>query len=158
MERRDGFNMKQLVYINILLPLLILGQGKVYVDESFDPTTLHDWGNSKARIEQIKSLKDYYESLGEETDSVKVEDFSEFVFRVQLASTKNHEEAQAIEEAAVLAFENEVIMQFDSPYYKIRLGKMSNREDAQSLQNRAIQNGYRRAWIIRTENTPALEN
>jgi hypothetical protein len=158
MEKRDGFYMKQLVYINFLLPLLILGQGKAYMDESFDPTTLHDWGNSKVRIEQIKSLKDYYESLGEETDSVKVEDFSEFVFRVQLASTKDHEVAQAIEEAAVLAFDDEVIMQFDSPYYKIRLGKMSNREDAQSLQNIAIQNGYRRAWIIRTANTPALEN
>jgi hypothetical protein len=48
-------------------------------------------------------------------------------------------------------------MQFDSPYYKIRVGKMNNREDAQGLQQFAIRNGYRRAWVIRTENTPELE-
>ncbi|NQV15258.1 SPOR domain-containing protein [bacterium] len=66
--------------------------------------------------------------------------------------------AIALEERAVETFEDEIIIQFDSPYYKIRVGKMKNREDAQNLQQFAINNGYRRAWVIRTENTPSSEN
>jgi len=149
--------MKLLVYISLVIPLLIVGQSKVKLDESFDPTTLHDWPNSKARIEQIKSLKAYYTSVGDDIDTVEISEYSSFVFRVQLGSTNDYDEAIALETRAVQTFKDEIIMQFDSPYYKIRVGKMNNREDAQSLQQFAIQNGYRRAWVIRTENTPELE-
>ncbi|MCF7825108.1 MAG: SPOR domain-containing protein [Candidatus Marinimicrobia bacterium] len=150
--------MKLLVYISLLLPLVIHGQDKVKLDESFDPTTLHDWPGSKARIEQIKSLKAYYASIGDEIDSVQITEYSSFVFRVQLGSTSDYDEAIALEAQAAQTFEEEVMVQFDSPYYKIRVGTMNNREDAQNLQQFAIENGYRRAWVIRTENTPELEN
>ena len=150
--------MKLLVYISLLVPLLILGQGKGKLDESFDPTTLHDWPSSKARIEQIKSLRAYYTSMGDEMDTVEIAEYSSFVFRVQLGSTNDYDEAIALETRAAQTFEDEIIMQFDSPYYKIRVGKLNNREDAQNLQQFAIRNGYRRAWVIRTENTPELEN
>ncbi|MCF7905561.1 MAG: SPOR domain-containing protein, partial [Candidatus Marinimicrobia bacterium] len=53
------------------------------------------------------------------------------------------------------AFEEEVIVHFDSHFYKIRVGKMNSREDAQNLQQRAIETGYRRSWVIRTVNAPA---
>ncbi len=149
--------MKLLVYISLIIPLLIVGQSKVKLDESFDPTTLHDWPSSKARIEQIKSLKAYYTSVGDDIDTVEISEYSSFVFRVQLGSTNDYDEAIALETRAAQTFEDEIIMQFDSPYYKIRVGKMNNREDAQSLQQFAIQNGYRRAWVIRTENIPELE-
>ncbi|NQV41904.1 MAG: SPOR domain-containing protein [Candidatus Marinimicrobia bacterium] len=150
--------MKLLVYISLALPLLILGQNKVKLDESFDPTTLHDWPGSTARIEQIKSLKTYYSNLGDDLDTVEVTEYSSFVFRVQLGSTNNYDEAIALETRAASTFEDEIMIQFDSPYYKIRVGKLNNREDAQSLQQFAFQNGFRRAWVIRTENTPELEN
>jgi len=150
--------MKLLVYISLLLPLVILGQEKVKLDESFDPTTLHDWPGSKARIEQIKSLKAYYATVGNDIDSVQITEYSNFVFRVQLGSTNDYDEAIALESQAAQTFEEEVMIQFDSPYYKIRVGKMNNREDAQNLQQFAIEHGYRRAWVIRTENTPELEN
>jgi len=149
--------MKLLVYISLVIPLLIVGQSKVKLDESFDPTTLQDWPSSKARIEQIKSLKAYYASVGDDIDTVEISEYSSFVFRVQLGSTNDYDEAIALETRAAQTFEDEIIMQFDSPYYKIRVGKMNNREDAQSLQQFAIQNGYRRAWVIRTENIPELE-
>jgi hypothetical protein len=149
--------MKLLVYISLVLPLLIMGQNKVDLDESFDPTTLHDWPSSKARIEQIKSLKTYYSNLGDDLDTVEVLEYSNFVFRVQLGSTNNYDEAIAIETRAASTFEEEIIIQFDSPYYKIRVGKLNNREDAQNLQQYAFENGFRRAWVIRTENTPELE-
>lgn len=150
--------MKLLVYISLLVPLLLAGQGKARLDESFDPTTLNDWPGSKARIEQIKSLKAHYASLGDDVDTLEVEEYSAFVFRVQLGSTSDYDEAIAIETRAASTFEEEIIMQFDSPYYKIRVGKMNNREDAQQLQQIAMSNGFRRAWVIRTENTPELKN
>jgi len=150
--------MKLLVFTSLLLPLLILGQNKVKLDESFDPTTLDDWPSSKGRIEQIKTLKAYYAAIEDEVDTVEVEEYSDFVFRVQLGSTSDYDEAIAFEERAAQIFEEELLIQFDSPYYKIRIGKMANREDAQNLQQFAIQNGYRRAWVIRTENTSVTEN
>ncbi len=149
--------MKLLVYISILVPLLLLGQNQAKLDESFDPTTLSDWPSSKARIEQIKSLKEYFTGLGEVSDSVNVVEYSDHVFRVQLASTRDYDQAMAIEERAGRSFKEDVLIQFDSPYYKIRVGKMNSREEAQQLQQIAIQNGYRRAWVIRTENTMAQE-
>jgi hypothetical protein len=150
--------MKLLVYISLLLPLVIHGQDRLNLDESFDPTTLSDWPGSKARIEQIKSLKAYYSTLGNEIDSVRITEYSSFVFRVQLGSTSDYDEAIALEARAAHTFSEEVMIQFDSPYYKIRVGKMNNREDAQNLQQFAIQNGYRRAWVIRTENAAEIEN
>ncbi len=150
--------MKLLVYFSLVLPLIMLGQEKVKLDESFDPTTLHDWPSSKARIEQIKSLRSHYANMGDNMDTVEVTEYSSFVFRVQLGSTNDYDDAIALETRAAATFEEEIMMQFDSPYYKIRVGKMNNREDAQSLQQFAFQNGFRRAWVIRTENTPELEN
>ncbi len=149
--------MKLLVYINLLLPILLLGQNKVKLDESFDPTTLQDWPDSKARIEQIKSLSEYYASVGGDIDTLEVPEYSSFVFRVQLGSTNDYDAAIALESRAAETFDEEIMIQFDSPYYKIRVGKMKSREEAQKLQQFAFQNGYRRAWVIRTENTPELK-
>ena len=150
--------MKLLVYISLVIPLFIMGQDKVKLDESFDPTTLNDWPGSKARIEQIKSLKAYYSSRDGDIDTVEVVEYSKFVFRVQLGSSNNYDAAIALETRAALIFEDEIMIQFDSPYYKIRVGQLNNREDAQSLQQFAFDNGFRRAWVIRTENTADLEN
>lgn len=150
--------MRSWVYISLLMPLLLLGQKSVTLDESFDPTSLNDWYQSGARIETIMSLSDHLEHLGEPTDSSNIVEYSDFVFRVQLGSTSDYDAAIGLEQRANQTFMEEVMIQFDSPYYKIRVGKMNNREDAQSLQQYAIQNGYRRAWVIRTENTPLKEN
>ena len=150
--------MKLLAYISLLLPLLIMGQQNIKLDESFDPTTLNDWPDSRVRVEQIKSLKAYYAGVGSQIDTLEIVEHSDFVFRVQLGSTIDYERAIMIEERAAETFDDEIVLQFDSPYYKIRVGKMNNREDAQNLQQFAIQNGYRRAWVIRTENTLAKEN
>ncbi len=149
--------MKLSVYISLVFPLFIWGQNTVKLDESFDPTTLNDWSNSRAQIEQIKSLKSYYADLGTQVDTVELKEYASFVFRVQLGSTNDYDAAILLEERASKTFDEEMVVQFDSPYYKIRVGRMNNREDAQRLQQFAIQNGYRRAWIIRTENTPEKE-
>ncbi len=149
--------MKLLVYISLLFPLCIWGQNRVRLDESFDPTSLNDWSNSRAQIEQIKSLKTYYAELGTQIDTVDLIEYASFVFRVQLGSTDDYDAAIEFEERASKTFDEEIVVQFDSPYYKIRVGKMNNREDAQRLQEIAMENGFRRAWVIRTEYTPEKE-
>jgi len=146
--------MKLLVCISCILPLMLFGQSKVRLDESFDPTSLNDWPGTRERIEQIRSLKVHYASLGDDAATGEPEEYSAFVFRVQLASTSDYDEAIAIETRAASTFDEDIILHFDSPYYKIRVGKMNNREDAQALQQIAMENGFRRAWVIRTENAP----
>ena len=150
--------MKQLVFISFLLPLLLLGQRSVRLDESFDPTSLNDWPDSKARVERIKSLQQHFAGLGDVVDSVGIVEYADYVFRVQLGSTADYEAAIVMEERATTTFEEEIVVQFGSPYYRVRVGKFNNREDAQKLQQVAIKNGYRRSWVIRTENTPAIIN
>lgn len=150
--------MKQLVSISILLPLILWGQENRKLDESFDPTNLSDWPSSKHRTEQIKSLKEHFASIGGSSDAVEIVEYLDHVFRVQLSSTRDYDQASALAEQASGLFEEDVIIQFDSPYYKIRVGKMNSREEAQSLQQIAMNNGYRRAWVIRSENTPTENN
>ena len=83
---------------------------------------------------------------------------AKFVFRVQLSSTQDYDRAMEAVEVASEQFSEDVVLQFDSPYYKIRVGRLINREDAQLLQETAIQKGYRRAWVVRTENTEGLQD
>ena len=149
--------MKLLVYFSLLISMTLFAHEQVKLDESFDPTSLNDWGQSRVRVEQIKTLGEYLQGLGDLPDTLQQAQRSEFIFRVQLTSTRDMEEAKAIEERAIETFADEVVVQFDSPYYKIRVGKMNNREDAQSLQRIALQNGYRRAWVVRTVNKPSPE-
>jgi hypothetical protein len=158
MEKPDGSTMKYLAFISLIIPLMLLGQRNMNLDESFDPTMLKDWDDGKARIEKLVSLREYKSQLHQGSDSTTAGEYYDFVYRVQLGSTSDYDAAIAFEQRANSAFTEDVMIQFDSPYYKIRVGKMNNREDAQTLQQLAIQQGYRRAWVVRTENSPQKEN
>lgn len=159
MEKQDGYRMKQLALFSLFLfPILIVAQSHAGLDESFDPTSLSDWGNSKARVEKVRALSEHLAHLDADTGVVEILEEAPFIFRVQLASTRDMERASAIEEHALQVFEEEVIVHFDSPFYKIRVGKMENREDAQNLQRKAMETGYRRSWVIRTVNTPVQKD
>lgn len=71
-------------------------------------------------------------------------------FRVQLLSTRVEEEARTSVKKAVVSFPENVYLLFDNPFYKVRLGDCPSRVDADSLQQRAIQQGYAGAWIVRS--------
>lgn len=71
-------------------------------------------------------------------------------FRVQLLSTRVEEEARTSVENAVVSFPENVYLLFDNPFFKVRLGDCPSRVDADSLQQRAIQQGYAGAWIVRS--------
>lgn len=137
-------------FSSLLVPLLLLGQQIQEFDESFNPTSLRDWPDSRAKIEQVQSTTSY---RSVDSDSLILpEEPPEYVFRVQLGSTMDYDEAIELETRARYTFDELVILAFDSPYYKVRVGKYEDREEAQDLQRRAIKEGYRRAWVLRTEN------
>lgn len=82
-------------------------------------------------------------------------------FRVQLHSTRVEEEARATVQKAVSSFPENVYLMFDNPFFKVRLGDCPSRVDADSLQQRAIQQGYASAWIVRSHvyiHPPAKNN
>ncbi len=127
-----------------------MGQSQNEFDESFNPTSLRDWPDSKAKIEYVASPETYH---GSDSDSLILpEEPPEYVYRVQLGSTMDYEEAIELETRARYSFDEVVVLAFDSPYYKVRVGKHSDREEAQALQRQAVRSGYRRAWVLRTEN------
>lgn len=154
-EKQVGYQMKSWAYISLLLVASLHAQNRY--DESFDPKTLNDWGDSKAVIESMRSLTQVYANMGTDLDSNLTQERPDFVYRVQLGSTQDYDAAIALESRANESFTEDVIIQFDSPYYKVRVGKMVNREDAQVLQSEALNRGYRRAWVVRTENSEDTE-
>ncbi len=72
-------------------------------------------------------------------------------YRIQIAALSNQDEAMQIKKEAMLKFaEQGVYLIFDPPFYKIRVGDFVSRYDAEKLQQKAIQLGYKDAWIVRT--------
>lgn len=145
------------VTLMLILPVLLMGQSQTRLDESFEPTNLSDWPDSKDRIERIKSLQEHLADKSLEENAVETLEVPDFVFRVQIGSTMDFDVAQSIEEDAAGKFDEEIQVQFDSPYYKIRVGSLHSRDEARELQQLAVKNGYRRAWVIRTENNSVNE-
>jgi hypothetical protein len=72
-------------------------------------------------------------------------------YRVQIAALSSQDEAMQIKKEAMLKFGDQgVYLIFDPPFYKIRVGDFVSRYDAEKLQQKAIQLGYKDAWIVRT--------
>jgi|Deesub1362B_J571_1020462.scaffolds.fasta_scaffold05998_4 cell division septation protein DedD len=72
-------------------------------------------------------------------------------FRIQIAAVTSQEDAAEIQKQAMLQFEDvNVYLVFEPPYYKIRVGDFERRHDAEEFQRKAIEAGYRDAWIVRT--------
>jgi hypothetical protein len=150
MASAAGYRWTLWACFSLFLPLLALSQEQVEFDESFNPTALRDWPSSKAKVEYIAS-PEVYGSARSDT-LILPEEPPEYVFRVQLGSTTEYEEAIELETRARFSFDEVVVLAFDSPYYKVRVGKYADREEAQALQREAVKEGYRRAWVLRTEN------
>jgi hypothetical protein len=120
-------------------------------DESWDPATVLDRHQPFTTSSLPVITPDQFEVW---LKGRKSEDstFSVFRsgFRVQLFSTRIEEEARATVQKATVSFPENVYLMFDNPFFKVRLGDCPSRVDADSLQQRAIQQGYASAWIVRS--------
>ena len=129
----------------------------VKIIEDFDPGTLGD----------------YRQDEREESERAQVFDIDKFLqgsaiqelggatqvpgYRIQLISTRDESEARIIKQEALLKFDVEVYTIFDSPYYKVRVGNCISRLEADALQQKAIEENFLDAWVVRTIIVPVTE-
>jgi len=70
-------------------------------------------------------------------------------YRVQLVAIADEKRAMEVKREAMLKFVENVYVVFDSPLYKIRVGDCLTRREAEKLRKKAVQLGFRDAWIVR---------
>ena len=122
------------------------------LDESFDPMSLSDYEKqivapkkqSKVETVHIDELLKKQVTADALNEEKKVSGY-----RVQLISTRDEKEAHAVMREAILTLEYRVYRTFDDPYYKVRVGDFVSRMRADEVRERAIQNDFLEAWVVR---------
>jgi len=71
-------------------------------------------------------------------------------FRVQIFASNTEDNASRVAEDARGAFMEQVYIEYVAPYYKVRLGDYLTREEIEPLKNKALNLGYRGAFIVET--------
>jgi len=79
------------------------------------------------------------------------------VYRIQLFTSVNFADATAVRDEATNDFQQEVRVDFETPYYKVRVGSFKSAQEADALLQTARQVGYRGAWVVRVR-APAEED
>lgn len=144
------------------------------INEDFDPFSLRneemDVKNikqHKAKVENNSALieAESQKSKFEESESQFIEksvlvdsietDFGvqEMVWgwRVQICALSDAKGARSVQRDALLNFDEQVYLTYDSPYYKVRIGDCQSRYEADDLQRKAIERGFDDAWVVRTK-------
>lgn len=88
---------------------------------------------------------------GYEKDTTSKAEESESVsgFRVQVISTDNLEEAEAVRSEVIFKTgRKNVYITFDPPFYKVKAGDFTNRQEASNLSFQLTQMGYSESRIV----------
>lgn len=119
-------------------------------DEKFNPLTVID----DAIVLPESNLELAPPKTIQEGDEQREEPAVEMVevpgYRVQLVATDAEFEARAVEEKALIEFDENVYLIFDSPTYKVRIGDCVSRLEANELRKKAANLGYRDAWVVQS--------
>jgi hypothetical protein len=75
-------------------------------------------------------------------------------FRVQIFASSTETNASKVANDARTVFNEDVYVGYIAPYYKVRVGDCLTRQDAEMLKNRALNKGYRGAFVVETMITP----
>jgi len=125
------------------------GISRIPQDESLSAMELIDENTIPLPPSNLKSPDIGAESANEEG---RVDSKSGIVeipgFRVQIFVTNEEYDARQVEEEAMLKFDENVYLSFDSPNYKIRIGDCATRSEANDLRSVAARTGYRDAWVV----------
>ncbi|TKJ42341.1 hypothetical protein CEE37_01275 [candidate division LCP-89 bacterium B3_LCP] len=128
---------------------------RVPQDESFDPLEFPDDETITLPPSELQSKPSTSASINEsERDTaVSFETVEVSGYRVQLFTTNVEFEARSVEEKALIEFDQNVYLIFDSPIYKIRIGDCLTRTEANKLRQVAVKRGYRGAWVVQSKVT-----
>ncbi len=124
------------------------------VREDFDPLTLKEKELKIKTIRSVEAKSDYDDSLlkgigGENELNREISGY-----RVQICAVAIEDTARSIQRDAIIKFNENVYLTFDSPYYKVRIGDFKTRYEAEQFQKLAIKRGFPEAWIIKTTIRP----
>ncbi len=121
-------------------------------DESFDPMTLEDYdldvSSSQNKLEPANINSLLKNNIISDSSGANQ---TVMGFRVQIASTRDEQEARIIKRNAILLFQENVYMSFDDPYYKVRVGDFISRYDANRVHEKVIEKGFPDSWVVRSE-------
>ncbi|MFQ6606967.1 MAG: SPOR domain-containing protein [Fidelibacterota bacterium] len=132
--------------ISFLIPFLLFPQQKQpSLDESFNPSELQE-----PKLELPPIILPGDDLSGKELEEDFPSDSTRDGYRVQVLSTRDHEEADTLQAQLMERFPGEVYVTYDPPIYKVRVGNFINRPLAEEAQTRLKRMGFRRAWVIRT--------
>lgn len=119
-------------------------------DESFNPLTVVD----DAIVLPESKLKEAPPETTQKDEEQQEEPSVNMVevpgYRIQLLATDAEFEARAVEEKALIEFDENVYLIFDSPIYKVRVGDCVSRLEANELRRKAVKLGYRDAWVVQS--------
>lgn len=120
--------------------------------EDFDPLSLND-----DDIVVPSAEREYQTGLEErpEQEGIPSEEEGsggEMVqgYRIQLLATGDEAQAREEKRKAIFNFEESVYLDFESSLYKLRVGDCLTKREAEDLREKAIQRGFRDAWIVRS--------
>ncbi len=120
-------------------------------DESFDPLTLKEKDIIPSESSGLEPYPVGGVAEGDEKSSPAMSLKEVQGYRVQIFVTGEEFEARAVEEEALLQFDESVYLIFDPPNYKIRVGNCLTRTQANDLREKAVKLGYRDAWVVRSK-------
>jgi hypothetical protein len=128
------------------------GETDLPINEDFDPLALEDDDIIIPERKQTEARSEFDERIFERIESDTTAE-AELVsgYRVQICAFSDERAAREIRKEAILKFNQEVYLTYDSPYYKVRIGDCLSRFEADNLQQLAIEKGFKDAWVVRTK-------
>jgi len=127
---------------------------KGVINENFDPLILNDDDLVVKKNSATEATSDFDESLLKNaTDSLEIAQEVQG-YRVQICALSDQEAARDIQREAILKFNDNIYLIYDSPYYKVRVGDCTSRYDADKLQRFAVEKGFHDAWVVKTKVKP----
>ena len=112
--------------------------------EDFDPLSLDEPEIEVPPPAENDTLNEIQANTDEEQDSpedVSTDDMVEG-FRVQLFAIKDEARAREEKRKAIFRFEEDVYLDFDSPYWRLRVGDCQTRKEAEELVEKAKKVGF----------------
>ena len=74
---------------------------------------------------------------------------AEQYFSVQVYASKSSSDAEQFKNSIVNLFQDEVIIDYQPPYYRVCVGKASGYERGEELLKRVNAQGFPKAWLVR---------
>ena len=124
---------------------------KGLINENFDPLILNDDDLTIKKKKLVDAKSDFNEAMVSSSEETIDIDKNIDGYRVQICAIADKEAARDIQREAILKFNEDIYLTYDSPYYKVRIGDCTTRFEADKLQRLAVEKGFDDAWVVKTK-------